>query len=33
LTHMLEVFKFVFVDWLDLNSKEENKRKGNRYSE
>ena len=28
LTHMLEVFKFVFVDWLDLNSKEKTKEKG-----
>jgi hypothetical protein len=30
---MLETFKFEFVVWLGLNSKEENKRKGNIYSE
>jgi hypothetical protein len=32
LMHMLETFKFEFVFWVGLNSKEENKIKGNRYS-
>jgi hypothetical protein len=27
LTHMFEIFKFGFVVWLDLNSKEKNKNK------
>jgi hypothetical protein len=33
LTHMFEIFKFEFVVWLDLNSKEKIKRKGIRNSE
>jgi hypothetical protein len=28
LIHMLEVFKFEFVAWMDLNSKEKIKRRG-----
>jgi hypothetical protein len=31
--HMFEIFKFEFVVWLDLNSKEKIKRKGIRNSE
>jgi hypothetical protein len=33
LMHMLEMFKFEFVAWLDLNSKEKIKEKGIRDSE
>jgi hypothetical protein len=33
LMHMFEIFKFEFVVWLDLNSKEKMKRKGNSNSE
>jgi hypothetical protein len=33
LMHMLEMIKFEFVIWLDLDSKEKIKRKGNRNSE
>jgi hypothetical protein len=33
LMHMFEIFKFEFVVWLDLNSKEKLKRKGIRNSE
>jgi hypothetical protein len=33
LMHMFEIFKFEFMVWLDLNSKDKIKRKGNRNSE
>jgi hypothetical protein len=33
LMHMLGIFKFEFAAWLDLNSKEKIKRKGNKNSE